>query len=231
MSGIKVTPEMTKEFAEARESANVLFLQYSINDSGFVKIGSGNVTHSAESDFSALQNALNEQHASLAVFRSSGQASKWLVVFYVPDKCPVRERMVFSSSLNAFRDGLGSQYLVSGSFNVARKSDCTFSSYQHGSAVVDTNDLLTIEEKLKREGEASSRLMMSETKVAAIVDMPIAITDRAQAALANAKNRSSRSFVLALLKEDEKLDVALSGNQSLQQLATTLPVLLSSFFP
>ena len=40
------------------------------------------------------------------------EKDKWNLVFYMPDNCPVRDRMVYASSIAALKLGLGAPKFV-----------------------------------------------------------------------------------------------------------------------
>lgn len=149
--------------------------------------------------------------------------SKWLLIFYMPDGCTVRDRMVYAASTAALKDGLGTSNFESATFSCSAPKDATQAEYESVSRQMSQDDLLTLDEKAKLEGETQSAMAMSSTKTRAIVGLPIKASEDVLAALANVQKGSPSALILSLSSETEELQVAASGNFTFESLASKLP--------
>ena len=229
-SGISVDDEVLAEFSAARQDPSTLFLQYRIQSDRFHRTTTGQRTASREADFSAMQRALSPSEPCFLVARPtaavSGAASgeKWLLVFYMPDGASVRDRMVYSSSSSALRDGLGSSAFLPSTWNIRSAAECTAASYQQdNNSVTSDEQLMTADELAAKEAETSSHLAMSSTRVAAIVGLPIQLEGDAQQRLTQLAQQKGHSAILKLDGDTERLSIEDYGSWPIDDIPARLP--------
>lgn len=238
-SGITVDEAVAGEFAAAKDDASVLYMQYRIINDRFQRTGTGKRTASRSADFLALQSALSPTEPSFLIAHptpqsSSSSADKWLLLFYMPAAASVRDRMVYSSSTSALRDGLGSAAFLPATWNLTDRSYCTEEEWtEHGRQLTDA-DMMTNDEIAAKEAETSSSLSMSSSRVNAIVGLPVRLADGSMERLRALKSMAGHSLLLRLDGETEMLSVEEEGDWSFEEAANKLPAgepryLLSNF--
>ena len=242
-SGITVDDEVLTEFSTARQDPATLFLQYRIQSDRFQRTSTAQRTSSRDADFTGMQSALSPSEPCFLVARPTAAVSgasgsdKWLLVFYMPDGATVRDRMIYSSSSSALRDGLGSSAFLSNTWNIRSPADCTAAHYQQdNNSTTSDEQLMTADELAAKDAETSSHLAMSSTRVAAIVGLPIQLEGDAQQRLTQVAAQKGHSAILKLDGDTERLSVDDSGNWPIDDIPARLPAnepryILSNFEP
>ena len=229
-SGITVDDEVLGEFSAARQDPSTLFLQYRIQADRFHRTSTGQRTSTRDGDFAAMQRALSPSEPCFLVARptpavgGAAGGDKWLLVFYMPDGASVRDRMVYSSSSTALRDGLGSSAFTPSTWNIRASADCTAAQYQQDTnSATSDEQLMTADELAAKDAETSSHLAMSSTRVAAIVGLPIQLEGDAQQKLQQLAQQKGYSAILKLDGDTEKLSVEDSGSWPIDDIPARLP--------
>ena len=227
-SGITVDESVAAEFAAAKADPSVLYLQYRIINDRFQRTGTGKRTASRSADFLALQSALSPSEPSFLVahpapLSSASSADKWLLLFFMPAAASVRDRMIYSSSTSALRDGLGSAAFLPATWNLTDRGHCSEEEWaEHGRQLSDS-DMMTSDEIAAKEAETSSSLAMSSSRVNAIVGLPVRLADGSMDRLRALKEAAGRSALLKLDGETEMLSVEEEGDWSFEDAAKKLP--------
>jgi len=229
-SGITVDDEVLAEFSAARQDPSTLFLQYRIQADRFHRTSTAQHSSTRDADFTAMQRALAPSEPCFLVARPTpavGGASgsdKWLLVFYMPDGSSVRDRMIYSSSSSALRDGLGSSAFLASTWNIRSSSECTAAQYQQdNNSATSDEQLMTADELAAKDAETSSHLAMSSTRVAAIVGLPIQLEGDAAQRLAQLAQQKGYSAILKLDGDTERLSVDDSGSWPIDDIPARLP--------
>lgn len=227
-SGIRVDDAAKSAFASACSDANALFVQYAIRNEAFSVLRQGGKAGGVEENWAAMRRALEESpnEPSFLLARGVGKESssgKWLLLFHMPEGSTVRDRMVYASSAGALKDGLGSAHFEAASFNISRPSECSAAEFAAISRSMSQDELLTLDEKAKLEGEAESAKSMSSTRARAIVGLPIQASEESLSVLQSVAKGNPSAVILQLDGNSETLLVQQSGNFSFEQLAGQLP--------
>ena len=228
-SGITVDEAVAADFASAKQDPSLLYLQFRIASDRFVRTSSGPRTSSRDEDFVALQRALNPSEPSFLVAHptpltpSSSTSDLWLLLFFMPDSASVRERMIYSSSSSALRDGLGSSAFLPQTFNIRTPSACTAAEYADTTRQMTDADLMTNDEIAAKEAETSSHLAMAQARVSAMPGLPIKVDDASRDKIQRLKEAKGRSALLKLDGETEQLSVDDEGQWTFEEAATRLP--------
>ena len=242
-SGITVDDEVLSEFSTARQDPATLFLQYRIQSDRFHRTSTGQRTASRDADFVAMQRALSPSEPCFLVARPTAAVSgaakseKWLLVFYMPDGASVRDRMIYSSSSTALRDGLGSSAFLANTWNIRSPTECTAAHYQlDTNSVTSDEQLMTADELAAKDAETSSHLAMSSTRVAAIVGLPIQLEGDAQQRLSQLAQQKGHTAILKLDGDTERLSIDEQGSWPIDDIAARLPAnepryVLTNFVP
>jgi len=170
-----------------------------LKDESFSLVSKSGQAADLEAGLKAVQSIMEEKAAAYFVLKPATE-DKWLMLFYVPDGAPVRDKMMYAASRAALKEGLGaSSFTVD--FFVSQKSECDLAHYL-GSQRPDTLDknVLTAEEVIKREAHEESLKAMSfgKVKMTAIADIPIQISAEAQQILLSFAAKSVTSALLNL---------------------------------
>lgn len=213
-SGICVDDALKQKFSTFSADPNSLFLKVIIDDDNFVAqeahVGKES---SREEDFAKLQNVLEEKTPCYCLLRVS--ESKFVVAFYVPDNAPVRAKMVYASSTSSLKSGLGGSYFAE-DWALSEKSECTVDNYEH--SIKDEVEVLKSgNERLNEKTAYEVATMLSDTKVSAIVGIPIKIHDDTIAALKSIKDGSVTTAVLTLDPVTEVLNCEAPNNASVSE--------------
>lgn len=220
-SGIHVDDECSQAFANFSGKG---FIQYRIKEDRFRADVTKNFAASERSKcFQEMQEAMDLKPSFIVAKGVGNEQDKWLLIFYMPEGSTVRDRMVYASSTNAFKDGLGSANFEHATMSVGKKSEVNEAEYENLVKKLSEDDILTLEEKLKIEAETSSHLSMSAVKSRAIVGLPIKASEASLDAITNVGKATVTTAILLLKEDTETLEVQEQGNFSFETAAAKLP--------
>jgi len=217
-----VNEEIKKSFKTAQEDRSILFIKIQIDSEEFKKTGSGKVTGSRKTDFEAVKAALEDKKPCYILMKAA-QEGKWLLVMYVPPLAFVREKMVIASSLSALKQGLTPSVFLNNDFSISSPSECTLDEYNHGSQEVSEKDVMTIQEQLKHDAQNESVLSMGESKVSAMLDVPIKLNDEATKSMDKLLKGTVDSVIYRMNPDSEVLEVDTAGNMKVEAITTKFP--------
>lgn len=225
-SGIRVDDASSATFAASCSDNNSLFLRFIIDKDQFVCTGKGQVAANKAGSWGEIQKSLASapNDPCFVVARGlSSDAGKWLLIFFMPEGCTVRDRMIYAASAAALKDGLGSSNFEAATFNLSTVREATAAEYESVSRSLSQDDLLTLDEKEARDNETQSALAMSSTKQRAIVGLPIKASDEALDALSKVLAGQPNTVILLLNASTEILQVQQAGNFTFEQVQAKLP--------
>jgi len=221
-SGISVNEEIKKAFKAAQEDKSVLFIKVQIDSEEFKKTGSGKVTASRKTDFEAVKASLEDKKPCYILMKA-GQDGKWLLIMYVPPLAIVREKMVIASSLASLKQGLSASVFLNNDFSISSPSECTVEEYEHGTKEVAEKDVMTIQEQLKHDAQNESVLSMGESKVSAMMDIPIKLSDEATQSMEKLLKGTVDTVLYRMNPDTEALEVDTSGNFKIEAITAKFP--------
>jgi hypothetical protein len=131
--------------------------------------------------------------------------------------------MVYAASSAALKDGLGLSNFDAATFSISKPAEASASDYTSVSRSMSQDELLTLDEKEKRDGEMQSAMSMGSGRSLAIVGLPIKASDEALAALTDAQKGQHSTVILLLNSETEVLQVQKAGDFSFEQVQGMLP--------
>lgn len=217
-SGITVSNELRDAFASA-VSENIDYFKIGIQDESFKVLAKGSSGASdITSKFKVAQGFFEEKSAAYLAIHGD---DKWILIYYVPEAAPVREKMLFSSSRTALKDGLGSSSF-SADYFISLKSECTHERFNHmKTESIPTRDLLTLDEFTRHEAHLDSlKSMGSAIRVTAIADIPVKLTEGAQTAISGFADGSVQTVWLSLDSETETLSGRAEQKCTPEEIAT-----------
>ena len=157
-ANLNITAQLRETFLSSQEeSSNVRSIIVKIVKEDLVQSSLLERKGNAEKDFdNDMRNNLNENDACLVIFclDTSGKGRKWLLFSWIPDGCKVRDKMLYSSSREDLKKGLGLGFF---SFDYGGNllSDIKWSHFQaYCNRDLNDPDLLTATERLIIEENA-----------------------------------------------------------------------------
>jgi len=149
-SGITVSPQLLDIFSTAsREGNGPRIIQVKIiNETTLEVVKQVEPVHDWEKDFDLVPTILDEREACFVLLRTDESNSQgnalWYILSYVPDKCKVRDKMVYAASQANLKTGIGANNVVD-EIHGTTKSDFTSSGFaawrKHQEAEVPLTDL------------------------------------------------------------------------------------------
>jgi len=150
-SGISVSPALLDVFSSAsRSDSGLRIIQVQIvNETSLDVVKQVEPVNSHwEKDFDLVPPILNEKEACYVLLRTDEKndagSSLWYILCYVPDKCKVRDKMVYAASRSNLKSGLGDNNFVDEIFGTvgADFSSAGFSAWkQHQEAELPLTEL------------------------------------------------------------------------------------------
>jgi len=117
-SGINVSAKLLESFSNASRTDNgarILQVQI-VNETSLEVIKSVNPTKDWEKDFDLVPGILTDRDACFVLYRTDEKQNTgsflWFVLCYVPEKCKVRDKMVYASSRANLKTGIGANNIV-----------------------------------------------------------------------------------------------------------------------
>ena len=153
-ANLNISKSLLDSFHSANESTSTIrAVRISILNEDIVLAATLPITSTADSDFnSKLVGFLPENDAVIILFRLSNKADdpnqKWLLIAWVPDSSKVRDKMLYSSSREDVKKGLGLSLFVTPDFHASSFNDITWNNYNiQSSSSSNNDDILTRKEK------------------------------------------------------------------------------------
>jgi len=109
-SGIPVSGALKDTFGQAVSNADVRFVHAQIQNEEIVPVKTYNKQGSFEDDLSQVTSLLQVDQAAYIIYRLDG--SEWALFCYVPDKCKVKDKMLYASTLSNLKIQLGNNYFT-----------------------------------------------------------------------------------------------------------------------
>lgn len=129
---IPVSDALESKFADARTKGGVRFLQVLIDGEQLIPGISQTLGSSLEDDWKNLEAQLQPKKPSYFLMRLDSQNDvgyEWLLISYVPDGSPVKERMLYASTRDPLRKQLGSSYFRA-TMHGSGANEFTWEAYQ-----------------------------------------------------------------------------------------------------
>jgi len=159
-SPVPVSKELEDHFqAAVRGEISIRYFLVRIVEENIVEISSSPLG-SLESDFDSLQDCVTEDEGSYFIFQLN-DSKQWLLISYVPDSLPVKNKMLLASAKGTLKDQLGQEYFVE-ELHVTLASELNFSYYQDSKEPIDARSTSEIAIENARELEEEARIEIAE---------------------------------------------------------------------
>ncbi|KAI9494813.1 hypothetical protein BDB00DRAFT_817177 [Zychaea mexicana] len=217
-SGIRVSEELAKTFADAVASGNTRILRVSIVKESLEANGTIPVDASFEQDYNKVLEYLEDSTPSYILIRLDDKAStgeyNWLLVSYVPDNAKVRDKMLYASTRATLTKELGDNRFTDSVYGTT-KDDVSYDGYKKHVAHKKAEAPLTQRERelaeiKQAEANTASDYQGSSSRRTYAPGITFPLTDKALDALRDlqkSKDERKHNFVsLYLEKETVELD-------------------------
>jgi len=227
-SGVSLSESVKTKFFSAG-SEGIRFIKVQLNDdwTNLVETATGNASGDWESDFSLVPEHLEDKTPCFILYRTDSEIdgrSSWYMCSYVPDTAPVRQKMVYASTLHSFKNDLGSHHFV-GDIAGTNRSDFSAEGFQEYLRHSASEAPLTAEEQLKREErQAGLAECGGGSSVAYAHGVSFPIDDGVHHAFDEMKRGSINYIQLAIDLEAEIIKVGTSGSYSTEEVANQVPL-------
>ncbi|KAG0149895.1 hypothetical protein CROQUDRAFT_653206 [Cronartium quercuum f. sp. fusiforme G11] len=160
-SGISVSPELARDFAEAVSAGgNVRLLVVAIeNELAVTKVSlPPHAGRSDVDDFELIDNVLEDEKPAYILYRlAEPEGGSWLFISYVPDVAKVREKMLYASTRATISRQLGGTHFRESIFATS-KQDLTPKGYLAHLASCDAKPPMTLRERELADIKAAESL-------------------------------------------------------------------------
>ncbi|CAN0026607.1 unnamed protein product [Ascophyllum nodosum] len=185
---LRLSEDLREGFAKAQDDETLRFLRVEIVDEDTLTIVGSRQRGDLQTDFDSLAEeaveatpsiflvSLDPEELKMVTGKAAGAARQWLLVAWIPDDSKVRDKMLYSSSKQDIRQGLGLGFFE-GEYYANVKSDLNFDSLVASRRSVTGDQLLSEAELLKRELNKQERASDAGMKSAAMGVMPFTIHD------------------------------------------------------
>lgn len=220
-SGVEVKEELRRQFVDAQTNESVGFLKIQIDNDAFKSVGSGPNAGSKLANLAAIASVLEERKPCYVVTKTEDK-DRWMLVFYVPDNSPVRDRMVYASSLAALKLGLGAPKF-SGDYTIRDIKECSAASYEESKSKANTDDVLTFEEQMGMRSEGYVSRSTDTVKMSGMSDLPMKTSEDATTSIEQLRDGTQSTVVLSLDQASEVMGRVATGSMSIDEIVAQLP--------
>jgi len=220
-SGVEVKEELRKQFADACTNDSIGFLKITIEADTFKQTGKGAHTGTKLGNLAEIAKVLEARKPAYVATKTE-EKEKWMLVFYMPDDSPVRDRMVYASSMQSLKLGLGAAKFGT-DFTIRDRKECSATAYEESKAKVNEEDLLTMEERMGMRSESHISMSTDTVKMSGMSDLPMKVSDEAKASIAALVAGSISTVVLSLDSATEVMGRVAQGNLTLADVVRNLP--------
>ncbi|KAI8889631.1 actin depolymerizing protein [Backusella circina FSU 941] len=232
-SGIQVSEELSKLFADAVASGETRIIRVSIEKESLIPSGTSPVESSFEQDYPNVEKELADNKPSYVFVRLDEKASssgeyKWLFLCYVPDNAKVRDKMLYASTRATLTKELGDYRFVDNIYGT-EKAEFTLEGYKKHLKHKEAEAPLTRREQELAEIKAAEAKVVSDyqgttTRKAYAPGVSFPLTEKAKEALVELtkpKEERTSNFV-SLHLDSEKVDLDNVANVETKELAKTI---------
>lgn len=214
-SGIDVSDDLSQKFGQASQSDNVRLFKVQITSEVSLDIaGTESTQGDWENDFKLIQNHLEDNVATYILYRLDSENSlgkEWVLFSFVPDRAPVRQKMLYSSTKSTLKQKLGV-----GRFSIeihgTVKSDLSLQSYQKYLTHKHAEAPLT-QSEIDRKDEEEQGIFVGGSGTGSITNSGVAFPFE-EKVVSSLKSLSSDQITYVQIIVDTKEEKILLGSSS-----------------
>jgi twinfilin-like protein len=235
---VQITDEVTNAFANARtggEDVRYLQLTMDLSDENTPVLRLKHTqaqTNSFENDFESIASQIDDSNKPYFFLVRLEDPSEWVLVWYVPDNSKVRQKMLFSSTVNHLKNVLGTQYLI-GDYHTTHLEELAYGEFKRGwthpsKRHEHTGDLLTERERVAEEERNTSHAHFSGPTKVGVHGLNIPFDQQAQQQVDKFVNGQISHLALKIDSEKEEVtlvtvDDATTVDEVRQTMSATEP--------
>ncbi|KAI9364327.1 hypothetical protein BD770DRAFT_379775 [Pilaira anomala] len=232
-SGIQVSEELSKLFADAVSTGNTRMIRVSIEHESLVPSGTSTVQDGFEQDYKKyIEEYLEDAKPSYIFVRLDEKTSdneyKWIFLCYVPDNAKVRDKMLYASTRATLTRELGDYRFVDNIYGT-EKAEFTWDGYKKHLAHKAAEAPLTRREQELVEIKAAEAKTVSDyqgttARKSFTPGIAFPLTEHAVEALSQlTKSKEDRSVnFVSLYLNNEKIEVDKSVEVTMDELRKTI---------
>jgi len=108
-----VSQELEDLFKKAADGSSPLrYIHIQIKEENFIVQNSSKGSEDISADYNSQSEHVSETEASYFLFRKGDNHSEWVLINFVPEKVPVKDKMVFASAKGNLKSKLGFSHFV-----------------------------------------------------------------------------------------------------------------------
>eukprot|EP01096_Ripella_sp_DP13-Kostka_P018225 TRINITY_DN9786_c0_g1_i1.p1 TRINITY_DN9786_c0_g1~~TRINITY_DN9786_c0_g1_i1.p1 ORF type:complete len:343 (-),score=156.66 TRINITY_DN9786_c0_g1_i1:72-1073(-) len=220
---IPVTAELEQAFGSARLEKNLRILKVEIEDETLVLRTTRPAGASVSSDWNGMSSLFEAKKPCFVLFRldsSSSDGAEWVLVSYVPDGSPVRDRMVYASTRDTLKRQLGYNSF-SDEMHGSSADELTWDLFQQHDKKNFSNAPLT-EAEVQTAAESRAEVDYGHTREY-VHSVAFPISDEASSALRSLATRVVDLVILRVDAKKETLELRSSSKASASDIAQHIP--------
>jgi len=165
-SPLPVADDLVSQFKQADETGNRRWFQVEIQNESLVLVNSSTGSSSVENDFNSLSASAKSDTPCYYLFRLG--LRDWVVITWVPECCPVKQKMVMASAKGHLKDKLGHAFFTQ-ELHTTAMNELSYGFYQGTNKTVDSRSQSEIERDnvLKQEEKEREDLIKAQANKSA----------------------------------------------------------------
>jgi twinfilin-like protein len=184
-ANLNLKQEVIDAFVNAQDDRNVRLIIVQIRDEDLALDVTVARVGSPQEDFSQLlsQN-FRDDAASFGLFRVSDESTsgpQWALIAWVPDGCRVRDKMLYTSSREDLKRGLGLGYFKC-EYSANARNDFDWKLFTDSQTRTNTVDILSETERLVLEEKTLTQAEIGSSKSSALGVIPFAVHENVHSA-------------------------------------------------
>ncbi|ORX46574.1 actin depolymerizing protein [Hesseltinella vesiculosa] len=229
-SGIKVSEDLARTFADAVAQGNTRLLRVSIVHESLASTASMEVQGTFDQDFEKVVDYLEDKTPCFVLVRMDEKRSQeyqWLFLSYVPDDAKIRDKMIYASTRATLTKDLGDGKFADNMYGT-QKSEFTKDGYKKHLAHKQADAPLTQRERELAEIKAAEAQTASDYQGTSErrtytpgVAMPM--TDEAKDALKALMQADRPHNYVSLFMNKEQIDLDQAKQVAVNDLKTAIP--------
>ncbi|XP_070559654.1 twinfilin-1-like isoform X2 [Ptychodera flava] len=226
-TGITCSKDLLDFFAKSKDGSQRL-IKIHIENEQLVLASNAEKSGTWEEDFdNVVVPLVEEKKACYILYRldtTNNQGFEWLLIFYIPDKAPVREKMLYAGSKATLKMEFGGGHIKEEFFGSVPE-DVSYAGYmKHLESKNAPPPLTYAEEELQliRAQEADSAKGI-DAKQQTLQGISFPITSEAMDALVSISKKEINYVQLSIDIQNEKIVLEESGNISIDELPGKVP--------
>mmetsp|Transcript_9316 Transcript_9316/g.25340 ORF Transcript_9316/g.25340 Transcript_9316/m.25340 type:complete len:337 (-) Transcript_9316:116-1126(-) len=215
LSPIKVADSVVEAFKKVLDTENErgLILEIDVGSETVVLRSVIAKNGTAEEDFAPIQQEVDGPCYILFSLQDEKTEGSWALVYYIPSSSSVKDKMLYSSTKENVKRGLGGSYFGVQDVFVYERKDLVFSAITESGTEEVAGDSLLSEAELAKKMALGLEVETSASNSGLVTSMSFPLDDEGKSAMEGFKTGSVCAFSLMMNVESEKLELVKSFNE------------------